>query len=66
MRQTAPPEITPASWPSTLRPASGEKITGTSQVATLREPSLATVRRAASRPTASSSSSRALKRDEVQ
>ena len=66
MRQTAPPDITPANWPSRPRAASGEKTIGTSQVAILREPSLATVRRPASRPTCSASSNALTKRDEVQ
>ena len=57
MRQTAPPDTRPAKFDSRARAASGEKITGTSQVAILREPSLATVRRAASTPTCSGSSS---------
>ena len=56
-RQIAPPDITPASWPSSPRAASGEKITGAAPVGILRAPSLATVRRAASTPTSSASAS---------
>src|SRR4029078_1720227 len=64
--QTAPPDITPASWPSSPRAASGEKMTGAASVGILRAPSLATVRRAASRPTCPASASPAAKRDAVQ
>src|SRR4029077_9010688 len=63
---TPPPAITPASWPSRPRPASGEKITGAAPVGILRAPSFATVRRAASTPTPSASARPFAERDAVQ
>ena len=63
-RQIAPPEITPASWPTSAAARLGSEhhrhLAGRRSCAT---PSLATVRRAASRPTASGSPRPPAKRD---
>jgi hypothetical protein len=65
LRQNAEPLLTENTVPIKERPTSGSNTIGTSQVGTLREPSVASVRRAASMPTFSGSSRRARKRSAV-